>query len=105
VEANFACGFWFRIGSGLIFGDSNPAYSFTGFNFAGQESTTLFRDPTTTGEFNLTALEDLINVLDDSVPDQTVPTFSSSADVDTFPLALSIHTSIVLSFLVTVFFF
>jgi hypothetical protein len=108
LEATFACGTWFRRGGGPIFGESNPAFSFTGFNFAGLEGATLFRD-SSTGQFNSTALGDLITVLDDSVPDQTVPSrfngTSSSGAVHNSPLVLSKMTSLLACLLVSIGFY
>jgi hypothetical protein len=81
VDAILGCGSWIRTGVGTLFGSVSPAVSMTGFSFAGEESSTLFRDPGT-GQFAVDEVEDLIDVLDDRVSDQTVP---GRMDPPTFP--------------------
>jgi hypothetical protein len=44
----------------------------TGLSFAGDESTSVFRDAAT-GQFSMTEVQDLIEVLDNRAPNQTVP--------------------------------
>lgn len=67
------CATWFSaVSTDAPFGNKNPAYSFTGFNFSGLEHSIILRDPTT-GQFSFSDINQLISILDDSVPAQTVP--------------------------------
>jgi hypothetical protein len=81
VDASFniCSGSWSRNTVDPLFGSFSPAFSITGFSYAGEESSFLFRD-SETGEFSTDDIQDLIDVLDDRVPNQTVPGLEDKTD-------------------------
>jgi hypothetical protein len=73
IDALFTCGAWF---GGRFFppGPVNPALELVAFGFVGTDSRVLFPDEVT-GEFLRGDLQELIDLMDGRVPNQTVPHF------------------------------
>jgi hypothetical protein len=83
VEASLGCGMWFRTNP------SDPilvtsALELAAFGFGGQESRALFPDQMT-GEFSSDDIQELIDLMDGRVPNQTIPLFSSIITESTNP--------------------
>jgi hypothetical protein len=88
VDAELGCGAWFRTENGPLFGTASPAFAMTGLSFAGEESTSLLRDAAT-GQFSMTEVQDLIDLLDDRAPNQTVPGMTNTEPPSAAPGASS----------------